>query len=307
MVGLAALAMGGCAADDVDSGDDVGEAEGEIGASPKSAGITAGSADEEGVLLLVNDRSVTESTLKTRTKLTSAVAKSIVAFRTTADGKPRWFSTIDEIDALPSTGKAVFQSLIADAKTSGYTEAPGFDAPLQARIVVPPNLGRPPTSADVSIEAGFDGKSPDEVAVIVRGRLTNTVDNTNESFVKRTIAENHKTFTLAANNFFVGTSPHAIFARALGADRLTLVGTMSSVNPTILVAEKAGVTQYYTRGASGRYESIPTPKYPVIMRARIRVQTFLPNDPGPGIRITYPAWSAKVLTGPTTTIIEGNH
>jgi len=307
MLGLASLAMGGCAADATDSGDDVGEAEGEIGASPKSAGIKAGSADEEGVLLLVNDRSVTESTLRTRTKLTSAVSKSIIAFRTTADGTPRWFSTIDEIDALPSTGKVAFQRLVADATATGYTEAPGFDPPTLAKISVPPNLGRPPTSNDVTVEAGFDGKAAAEALILVRGRLTNTVDSSNESFVKRTIADNNKAFTLAVGNFFAQGSPHATFAKALGADKLTLLGTMSSVRPTILVAEKAGVTTHYARGGSGRYEPIDAPKYPVIMRARIRLETGGADDPGQGVRIFYPAWSAKVLTGPTTTIIEGGH
>lgn len=304
MVGLGSLAMAGCAAD-TGADDEVGEADGELGASPKSAGIAAGSADEEGVLLLVNDRAVTEATLKTRTKLTAAVAKSIAAFRTGPDGKPRWFASIDEIDKLPATGKVVFQRLVADAKANGYTEAPGFDAPDQVRISIPSNLGRPPTSNDVTVEEGFDGRSPAEASVIVRGRLTNTVDASNESFVKKTITDNHKAFTLAANNLLAVISPHGIFARTLGADRLTLMGTMSAINPTYLVAEKAGVTTYYARGASGRYEPIAKPSYPVIMRARIRVQTGAPNDPGPGIRVTYPAWSAKVLVGPTTTIIEG--
>jgi hypothetical protein len=305
MVGLGSLAMGGCAADATESGDEVGEADGELGASPKSAGIKAGSADEEGVLLLVNDRAVTESTLKTRTKLSAAVAKSIVAFRTTADAKPRWFSTIDELDALPSTGKSVFQHLIVDAAANGYTEAPGFDAPTLAKISVPSNLGRPPTSNDVTVEAGFDGKAAAEAAILVRGRLTNTVDASNESFVKRTIADNHKAFTLAVGNLFADGSPHATFAKGLGADKLTLLGTMSAVHPTILVAEKAGATAYYARGASGRYEPIDPPKYPVIMRARIRLATGAASDPGQGVRVFYPAWSAKVLTGPTTTIIEG--
>lgn len=304
-VGLVSLALGGCAADATDAADDVGEAEGEIGASPTSAGIKSGSLDEEGVLLLVNDRAVTESTLTTRTKLTAALSKRIVAFRTSPDGTPRWFSTIDEIDALPSTGKTVFQRLVADAIASGHTEAPGFDPPTLAKISVPSNLGRPPTSNDVTVEAGFDGKPAAEAAILVRGRLTNTVDTTNESFVKRTIADNHKAFTLAVGNFFAQGSPHATFAKGLGADKLTLLGTMSAVRPTILVAEKAGVTTFYARGASGGYEPIDPPKYPVIMRARIRLATGAAGDPGQGIRIFYPAWSAKVLTGPTTTIIEG--
>ena len=306
IVAIATIALAGCAADAAVAGDDdVGEAEGEIGASPASAGIRAGSPEEEGVLLLANDRIVTTETLKTRTKLSASVARSITSFRTAADGKPRWFSTIDQIDALPSTSKSVFQRLVADAKTSGYTEAPGFDPPTLARISVPPNLGRQPTSNDVDVEAGFDGKAAAEAAILVRGRLTNTVDASNERFVGRTIADDHKAFTLAIGNLFAQGSPHAAFAKALGADKLTLLGTMSAVHPTILVAEKAGVTSYYARGASGGYEPLATPHYPVIMRARIRLETGAADDPGQGVRVFYPAWSAKVLEGPTTVIIEG--
>lgn len=117
--------------------------------------------------------------------------------------------------------------------------------------------------------------------------------------------DNHKAFTLAVGNLFAQGSPHATFAKSLGADKLTLLGTMSALNPTILVAEKAGETSYYARGASGRYEPIATPKYPVIMRAKIRLETGAANDPGQGVRVFYPAWSAKVLAGPTTVITEG--
>lgn len=302
LLGIAAM---GCAADAGDGDDeDIAEVEGEIGASPKSAGIKAGSADEEGVLLLVNDRSVTLEVLKARTKVTASVAKSIIAFRTGADGAPRWFSTVDEIDALPLTGKATFQRLVADAKASGYTETAGFDPPTLAKISVPPNLGRPPTSNDVTVEAGFDGKPAAEAGVIVRNRLTNTVDASNERFVGKTIADNHKAFTLAIGNLFAQGSPHATFAKGLAADELTLLGTMSALNPTILVAKKAGVTSYYARGTSGRYEAIAQPKYPVIMRAKIRLETGAADDPGQGVRVFYPAWSAKVLTGPTSVIVE---
>lgn len=77
-----------------------------------------------------------------------------------------------------------------------------------------------------------------------------------------------------------------------------MTGTMSALNPTILVAEKAGTKTYYARGASGRYEAIPAPKYPVIMRARVQLEPQ-------GVRVFYPAWSAKVLSGPTTVITEG--
>lgn len=300
LVMVAALGCGtaGCAADATDDGDDTAELEGELGASPKAAGIAAGSLEEEGVLLLVNDRATTADVLRTRTKLTRSVATAIVAWRSDAEGKPRWFSSIDEIDAIRSTGTTTFVRLVGDARASGYVEAEGFDAPTLARLSVPDNLGRPPTANDVTVEAGFDGKSPDEARALVRSRITNVVDATNERFVAQTIDATHKAFTIAVGNLFATGSPHATFARELDADTLTMIGTMSALRPTILVAEKAGTKTYYARGASGRYEEIPAPKYPVVMRAKVRLEPQ-------GVRVFYPAWSAKVLSGPTTVITEG--
>jgi hypothetical protein len=290
----------GCASETPE--EEIAEDEGELGSSPRSAGIEAGSREEEGVILLVNDRTVTADVLKARTRVTASVAKSIVAYRTDAAGAPRWFATVDEIDALPSTGKVTFQRLVADATTNGYVEAPGFDPPTQARLAYPENLGRPPTSADITVEAGFDGKSPAEVGTLVRARLSNVVDSSNERFVTQTITDTHKAFTIAVGNMFAQNSPPATFAKSLGADSLTMLGTMSAIKPTILVAVKGAQTTYYARGASGAYEAIDTPKYPVIMRARIRLGGGTEEQ---GVRVFYPAWSARVLAGPTTTIIEG--
>lgn len=298
LLGGAGLAEIGCA---TDTGDDtVAGDENELGESATAAGIKAGSLEEEGVLLLVNDREVTLDVLKTRTKVSAAVASGIIAFRTTPEGDPRWFSTIDEVDAIPQTGTVTFQRLVADAKTSGYVEAPGFDAPTLAKISVPENLGRPPTANDVVVEAGFDGMPAADAAKLVRARLTNTVMASKESFVGQTIKDTHKAFTLAVSNLFAQGSPHAAFVQSLGAEKLTMLGTMSSLKPTILVAEKAGATTYYARGASGRYESIAVPTYPVIMRAKIRLATAAADDPGQGVRVFYPAWSAKVLSGVTS-------
>lgn len=303
---VVATAGAGCAAE-AGSGDAVGQAEGEIGETPKSAGITEGSLQEEGVLLLVNDRAVTEDTLTSRTDLSAPVAKSITAFRTGADGKPRWFSSIDEIDALPETTTSVFERLVADATANGYVEPADLIEPRVA-LAIPPNLGRLPTEKEVIVEGGFDGKTPQEAVAIVRSRLTNTVHSSNERFVTQTITDNHKAFTLALNNFFVFVSKHRIFASQLNADKLSVIGTMSALHPTYLIAEKAGVTTYYTRGERGVYEAVAKPTYPVIMRARIRIiNSGAPGQPPAGVRVFYPAWSAKVLAGPTSEIIEGSH
>lgn len=292
-----ALAYGavGCAADVED--EPVAEQEGELGRSPRSAGITEGSLDEEGVLLLVNDRAMDEAALRTKVKLTTGVARAIVAFRTDDEGAARWFSSVDEIDALPRTGVTAFRRLVDHARAEGYVERPGFDAP-EYRLSIPDNLGRPPTSADVTVEAGFDGKTPDEARTIVRGRLTNTVHESNRRFVDKTITDTHKAFTIAVSNLFAPGSRDAAWLSGLGAERITALGTMSALKPVILAVEKGGETSYYARGASRSYERIETPRYPVIMRARVSLEPA-------GVRIFYPAWSAKVLTGPTAVIIEG--
>lgn len=301
-LGAIAASTMGCAAD---LGQSVGQAEGEIGAS--AAGVKEGTPAAEGVLLLVNDRSVTTDVLVTRTMLTAPVAKVITDYRTGPDGKPRWFMTIDELDRLPSITETVFTRLVADAKANAYTEAPGFDPPTLAKISVPSNLGRPPTSNDVTVEAGFDGKPAAEAAAIIRGRLTNTVDPSNERFLSQTIKDNHKACTIATGNYFVPGSPHARFidtATTLGAVKLTLLCTVSAVNPTVLVSETAaGVKTYWVKGANG-FETIAAPKYPVIIRTQLRFPTGADGDPGQGVRVFYPAWSAKVLAGPTSTVIE---
>ncbi len=297
LLGGAGIVEMGCATEATDEA--IAGDENELGASAAAAGIKAGSLEEEGVLLLVNDRAVTVDVLKTRTKLTATVANGIVAFRTTPEGAPRWFSTIDEIDALPSTGRVTFQRLVEDANQSGYTEAPGFDPPTLARLAIPEDLGRPPTASDVVVEAGFDGMPAADAALLVRSRLTNTVAPTYDRLVEQTIADTHKAFTLAVGNLFAQGSPHAVFARSLDAERITMLGMMSAVKPTVLLAEKAGVQSYYARGASGGYEPIEAPSYAVIMRAKVRLATTAPDDPGPGVRVFYPAWSAKVLSGAT--------
>lgn len=303
---LFAVAIGasGCASEGDAKSDGTAEQVGEIGATPLAAGIAEGSLEEEGVLLLANDRAVTADALEKRAHLTPAVARTITSHRTDADGKPQWFANVDAIDALPGTTKEVFQLLVADARASGYIEAPGFEAPLLAKIAVPP-LTRPATANDVTVEAGFDGVPTAQALAVVRGRLTNTVHESNERFITEQIAATHKAFTLAVGNLFANSSPHATFAKALVADSITLIGTPSQVSTTILVAEKDGQKSYFARGPANRYESIPTPKYPVLMRARIRLATGAADDPGQGVRVFYPAWSAKVLTGPTTVITEG--
>jgi hypothetical protein len=296
LVAFALTAVACTAADDDD--DKASVQEGELGAEPRAAGIAEGSLDEEGVLVAVDDPKTTASELETRAKLPSGVAAAITDFRA---GGARFFESIDEIDALPGTDAEAFRKLATYARDTGATEAAGFDALDKVRMKIRDGHTARPTSADIEIEAAFDGRSPDEVRSLVRRRLRGTIHMSNERFVDTTIEGTLHAFTIAANNLFADGSPHARFARGLEADRLTLVGTMSAVNPTFLVAEKAGATRWYVR-TSGEYVAVAAPKYPVVMRARIRLGGA---EVAPGIRVFYPSWKAKVLAGPTGEVIEG--
>jgi hypothetical protein len=196
----------------------------------------------------------------------------------------------------PNESSGVEQAL-ADSADAGDD---GLIAPTLADIEIPPNLGRPPTSADVKVLHGFDGKTPDEVAALVRADITNAVDPSNESFVHRTAVQTFTLFTIAVNNVFVAGSPPATFVAGLvhGGARLTMLGTPSWDDPTVLMAETAGAApRYYALAEHGVYQPMPSMPYPVLMQTPLRL------DPA-GVRVTYPAWSAPVLAGPTSVVIE---
>jgi hypothetical protein len=298
-------ALAGCAAE---TDDGVAEQEAALAADARAAGIAEGSLDEEGVLLLANDRAASMQTLRDRARVPEAVARAIATFRDGDASGPRWFETLDELDALPGTDAAVFRNLAADARANGYVEAPGFDEPLVA-LKIPEGLGRRPTANDVIVEAGFDKKTPDEVVTIVRGRLRNAVHRQNEAFTRTTILETHKAFTLAINNLWASGSPHAIFAFRLQADQLVVLGTVSALTPIYLMAVKNGVTTYYRRGDAGTYEETPKPTYPILMRAKVRLGG---RDPagmptGWGVRVFYPSWKATVLSKARQVTITYGH
>ena len=201
---LGALLSAGCAAT---SDDGTAGAEGELGAD----GNDLRPLEVEGVLLLVNDRAVTADALATRVGLGATTAKAIVDGRGNVGGTPRWFKTLAELTAIPGIGDSALDRLVADARANGYVEADGFEPPTAAKLSVPDGLGHAPTSADVTVEAGFDGKSPDQVLATVRGRLMNTIDASNERFVNETIRANHKSFTIALGNLFAVSSPFVTF------------------------------------------------------------------------------------------------
>lgn len=292
---VTALASVACGGAEVDGDGDTSSA---LESLP--TGMSEDSPEAIGVRMLANDRRVGVDLLITRASLSPTAAKGIVAARTGPGGVQRWFRSAADVLSLPTVGTDDIARLAKDAAQNGYVEKPGFDAPDQVRL----RLAHPtaaPKESDIVIDAGFDGQSPDAVLALVRSRLTNTVDQDNDSFVTDTIRSAHKAFTIAAFNLLGPSTPPGKFAANLHASSLTLLGTVSAVHPTILVAETAGQKTYYTRGEGGSYVKMnEVPKYPILMTAKLRLA------PAVGIRVFYPEWSAKVLREPTGTVIEGS-
>lgn len=299
---LGALFAMGCAPA---SSDEAASSEAALGEEVAAAGLREGTAEADGVLLLVNDHSTTTVDILTqRAGLPLEVAQAIVDYRTDEGGTPRWYKSLAELDAIPGTTAATFQQLVADAHENYYVDEGPFDPPTRAEVDVPDTIFGPISIDTVSVLAGYDGMSPDDVRRLVRNRVPNVIDDSNERFLQNTITSTHKAFTLGVGNLFVPSAPFGGWLRDLHADKITLLGTMSAIHPTVLVTEKDGVESYWVRNAQG-YEPIdwPTYHYPIIMRAYVRLET----DPaGPGVRIFYPACPLKVLEQPTSIAVEDN-
>ena len=166
-------------------------------------------------------------------------------------------------------------------------------------LVVPDGLGRAPTSDDVEVRQGFDGRTPDEAVAVARRGCTSTVHPRNEAFVEKTLRDNHKAFTLAVNNAFIPNAPFQQLVTQFPGAKLTVVGTMSSLNPVLVKVEQPNQEPVYLSRQSGTYQPIAPMSYPVVMQAVIR-QT------PPGVALSYPKWSAPQLIGETCTISESN-
>jgi hypothetical protein len=292
------LSLLGCAGTDevADTSDE------DLVSSPQAAGIAPGSFEETAVLNLANDLALDAAAYRTRVKVTLTVANAILKYRTTAPGN-RLFDSIAQVDALTGTGKAAFTAL----KTYGIQNGYDFSAPTKSVLNIPDNLGRPPTSNDVTVLKGFDGLSPAEVELVVRSKLLTSVHPSNQRFLADTILQSHKAFTIAIGNFLIANAPPERFLRQQApGTKATLLGTASSLNPTILELELNGTKRYFMRSQTGgSYEPIDPRlltatgiRYPVLMRCGIRL---IPQ----GVRVEYPTWKADVLSSPTATIIEG--
>lgn len=269
----------------------------------QAANIAKGSPEERAILNLVNDVSLEPAVYTTRVKLSKTVANSIVSTRNGPSAGPeddKFFRSIEEVDKLPSTGSAAFTALKNYALANSYDLA----KPNLALLQIPDNIPRP-TSNDVQIYRGYDGRKPDEALAIVRSKLGNAIDASNERFFRDTVLASHKSFTIGLGNFFAAGSPTQTFLGNFPfGTKFTLLGTMSALRPTILKAEGSFGTIYYQKASAGgtfAYEPLEasvknadgTPRYPIIMTSKIR------REPA-GVYVEYPQWKASVLTSPVS-------
>ncbi len=287
---LGLLAFAGCAAQ---SSVDVATSSALTG-DAALAGIAAGSREEAGALAYANDRRIRKSDL-----VAGGASAEFADALLTARGASHWFGASSELESLGGANSGALGVLLREATAAGYVQNDTWNTDFAlVRMVVRPGASHP-TSADITIETGFDGRTPDQVVEEVSHRLTNELDSTNQHFVRDSIAESQRMVTIAMSNVLATGSPSRAFADARGLSEITVVGTMSSIKPTFLAIKTPGApTQYFER--TGSSYTATTMGYPVIMRGRVRLVPGATN-------IFYPAWSATVLAAPTSVIDEPHH
>ena len=170
----------------------------------------------------------------------------------------------------------------------------GFTDLFQADIQFPQNPDHPLTLDDVTVVKGFDGKTPEEVATIVRSRLkTKAASTYNELIHDRTI-EVHKHFTLWVSNCFAPDYPSSDFVKIVAAaegTRTFIEGTIRGDIYLVTRSETDGEQYYLAKGntfdpiavASG-FKSFTPP----VMVAEIRLEPQ-------GVKIEYPTWEWEPL------------
>lgn len=170
--------------------------------------------------------------------------------------------------------------------------------PLKPQIELPPNLGRPPKATDLIIKKGFDGLTPDRAVTRIRNKLTNTLAPENRKLVEDTARRAHRDFNVALNNVFTPGSPNNKFVQQFGNRQVSVLGTMSSLQPVVYKVEGRGMepTRYYSRDWSGNFAEMQKPPGQVVMEAKVRLSP-------PGIAMDYPKWTNKALSAHQLTSI----
>ncbi|GMU62295.1 MAG: hypothetical protein AMXMBFR34_40580 [Myxococcaceae bacterium] len=169
----------------------------------------------------------------------------------------------------------------------------------KAVITLPPKLGRPPKATDLLIQKGFDGLSPDRAVTRIRNKLTNTLAPENRKLVEDTARRAHRDFTVALNNVFTPGSPNNKFVEQFAGRQVSVLGTMSALNPVVYKVEGKGLepTRFYARDWSGRFAELGRPPNQVVMEAKVRLSP-------PGLAMDYPKWTNKALSSRQLTTIE---
>lgn len=177
-----------------------------------------------------------------------------------------------------------------------------FRKPLPAPtpdITLPPKLGRPPRAEDLIINRTFDGLTPDKAGDKIRNALQNAVLPENRARVDSTIKQRVRDMQVALNNVFTPGTPNATFLQGQQPAKLEVLGTMSGSSPVVYQVTKEGQPpRYYSKawGGSG-FTEMKNPPAHVVMRAEV---TLEPR----GIRMQYPNWEHKALSGKLTEITE---
>ena len=269
----------------------------------QGAGIAKDSPEERAIVNLVNDVSMDATAYVSKVGLTKTLGAALVKARNGAAEGPeddKFYRSAQDVDKVPNTGAAAFRSLKTYALANNYDLA----KPNLALLQIPDNLGRTPTSNDVQIYRGYDGRKSEEALAMIRSKLGNPIDASNERFFRDTVLASYKSFTIGLGNFFAPNSPTQRYLQNFPyGTKFTLLGTMSALRPTILKVESPMGTFYYQKASSGgfAYEALDpsvknadgTPRYPVIMTSKVRTSPA-------GVYVEYPQWKASVLTSPVT-------
>ncbi len=171
----------------------------------------------------------------------------------------------------------------------------GFTDLSQADIRFPENPGHPLTLDDVQVVKGFDGKTPEEVATLVRSRLKTKSAATYDDLIHERSIEVHKHFTLWVSNCFAANYPSSEFVKIVaGAEgiRTSIEATVRGDVYLVTRSEADGEQYYLAKGNSFEPLAVAAgykPFTPPIMTAELRL------DPQ-GVRIEYPTWEWEPLT-----------
>ncbi|MGQ0507554.1 MAG: hypothetical protein ACT4TC_19805 [Myxococcaceae bacterium] len=162
---------------------------------------------------------------------------------------------------------------------------------------IPDTQGRPPNSKEIKVLEGFDGRTPDEAAALVRSNHEGSVHPQQEAWLNDVLKDIHKAFTLHLWNVFVPGSPHQQRLKPFTDNSdITVLGLASAAHPHALrVTPRDGSpSRYFTVGDFGFEERSSLP-YETVMEADVRLTQSSTAPAGEVRPIRYPKWSVPGL------------